>query len=105
MPGAVVYTDEDLKIIICNDRFKEMYPAPSELLQPGRSYPDFLRFLAQNGYYGKGDIDTLVARRVARLRNPSNKTFEDHAPDGRVYRIHRRRAIAGGVVTDSSAQS
>ena len=25
MPGALVYTDADLRIILCNDRFKEMY--------------------------------------------------------------------------------
>jgi PAS domain-containing protein len=28
MPGALVYTDEDLNIVICNDRFKEMYRVP-----------------------------------------------------------------------------
>jgi class 3 adenylate cyclase/PAS domain-containing protein len=99
MPGAVVYTDDELNIVICNDRFREMYQVPGELLQPGRPYPDFLRFLAENGYYGKGDIDALVARRVASLRNPSDKSFEDRTPDDRVYRIHRRRARGGGVVT------
>jgi len=62
MPGALVYTDEDLKIVFCNERFKEMYPAPRELLQSGRPYPDFLRFLAENGYYGAGDADALVAQ-------------------------------------------
>jgi PAS domain-containing protein len=99
MPGALVYTDGTLNIIFCNDRFKEMYPAPSELLQPGQPYPDFLRFLATNSYYGTGDTEALIARRVESLRNPSNKTFEDRTPDGRVYRIHRRRVKAGGVVT------
>ena len=99
MPGALVYTDENLNIIICNDRFKEMYPVPKDLLQPGSPYPDFLRFLAKNGYYGEGDVDTLVARRVESLRNPSGKSFEDHTPDGRWYRILRRRTSAGGTVT------
>ena len=28
MPGALVYTDEDLNIVICNERFKEMYRVP-----------------------------------------------------------------------------
>src|SRR4029453_16203011 len=56
MPGALVYTDADLNIIFCNDRFKEMYKVPTELLQSGRSYADFLRYLAKNGYYGDGDI-------------------------------------------------
>ena len=38
MPGALVYTDADLNIVVCNDRFKEMYRVPKELLQPGRPY-------------------------------------------------------------------
>src|SRR5215203_189541 len=99
MPGALVYTDDDLNIVFCNDRFKEMYQVPDELLQPGRSYLDFLRCLAENGYYGNGDVETLVAQRVQSLRNPSGKSFEDHTPDGRVYRILRRRVAGGGTVT------
>jgi class 3 adenylate cyclase/PAS domain-containing protein len=99
MPGALVYTDQELRIVFCNDRFKELYRVPSELLQPGRPYPDFLRYLAESGYYGEGDIETLVAQRVESLRNPSGKTFEDRAPDGRCYRIRRRRSKAGGTVT------
>jgi PAS domain-containing protein len=99
MPGALVYTDDDLSIIFCNERFKEMYRAPRELLEPGRPYPDFLRHLAENGYYGEGEVNALVARRVDSLRNPSNKTFEDKTPDGRVYAIRRRKVDAGGVVT------
>ena len=99
MPGALAYTDEELKLVFCNDRFKEMYIVPSELLQPGRPYPDFLRYLAENGYYGPGNVDEQVARRVESLRNPSGHSFEDHAPDGRWYRILRRRVAGGGTVT------
>ena len=99
MPGALVYTDEHLNIVFCNDQFKKMYPAPPELLQPGRPYPAFLRYLAENGYYGKGDIEALVGQRVESLRNPTGKSFEDRTPDGRCYRILRRRAASGGTVT------
>jgi adenylate cyclase len=99
LPGALVYTDEDLNIVLCNERFKEMYPAPKALLEPGQPYPNFLRYLAENGYYGEGEVDELVARRVESLRNPSGKSFEDRTPEGRCYRIRRRRAAAGGTVT------
>ena len=99
MPGALVYTDSDLRIVVCNNRFREMYIVPDELLQPGRLYSDFLRYLAENGYYGDGDADALVEKRVESLRNPSGKSFEDHTPDGRWYRILRRRAAGGGAVT------
>jgi class 3 adenylate cyclase/PAS domain-containing protein len=99
MPGSLVYTDENLNIVFCNDRFKEMYIVPPELLQPGRPYPEFLRYLAENGYYGAGDVEALVARRVESLRHPSGQGFEDHTPDGRWYRILRRRVAGGGTVT------
>jgi class 3 adenylate cyclase/PAS domain-containing protein len=99
MPGALAYTDDAFDIVICNDRFAEMYPVPKELLAPGRPYPALLRHLAEHGYYGDGDVEELVARRVDSLRNPSGLAFEDRTPDGRVYRILRRRAAAGGTVT------
>jgi class 3 adenylate cyclase/PAS domain-containing protein len=99
MPGALVYTDENLNVVACNDRFTEMYKAPKELLEPGRPYPDFLRYLAEHGYYGDGDVETLVAERVESLRNPSGKTFEDLTPHGRIYRIRRSRVTTGGAVT------
>ena len=99
MPGALVYTDADLRFVVCNDRFREMYIVPAELLQPGRPYPDLLRYLAESGYYGEGDVDALVAKRVESLRNPSGLSFEDHTPDGRWYRVLRRRVAGGGAVT------
>ncbi len=99
MPGALVYTDEALNIVFCNERFREMYRVPGELLQPGQPYQLFLRYLAEHGYYGEGDVEAMVARRVESLRNPSGKTFEDVTPDGRVYQIRRQRVAAGGTET------
>ena len=84
MPGALVYTDDDLNIVFCNERFREMYSAPGELLEPERPYPDFLRYLAENGYHGEGVTEALVAQRIESLRNPSGKTYEDRTPDGRI---------------------
>jgi len=99
MPGALAYTDRELNVVVCNDRFADMYPVPRKLLQPGRPYPAFLRYLAEHGYYGDGDVDALVAARVRSLRNPKGQTFEDRTPDGRTYEVYRRRAGTGGTVT------
>ena len=99
MPGALAYIDDALNIVLCNDRFAEMYPVPKELLQPGRPYPNLLQYLAENGYYGEGDVEGMVAQRVESLRNPTGIAFEDHTPDGRIYQVVRRRAASGGTVT------
>jgi PAS domain S-box-containing protein len=99
MPGGLVYTDEELNVVFCNDRFTDIYQAPRELLQPGCPYPNYLRYMAEHGYYGEGDADAFVAERVESLRNPSDKTFETQTPDGHIHQVHRRRAAAGGTVT------
>jgi class 3 adenylate cyclase len=99
MPGALVYTDHDLNVVVRNNRFLEMYPVPKELLEPGRPYPLLLRHLAEHGYYGEGDADALVAARVESLRNPTGIAFEDRTPDGHVYRIVRRKTAMAGSVT------
>ena len=36
----------------------------------------------------------MVARRVESLRHPTSKSFDDITPDGRCYRIYRRKAAA-----------
>ncbi len=98
----VAHKEAQLRVAMDNmpgARFAEIYQTPTELLQPGCPYPEFLRYLAEHGYYGEGDVDGLVAERVESLRNPSDKTFEDHTPDGRIHEVYRRRAMAGGTVT------
>ncbi len=99
MPGALMYTDEDLNIVLSNDRYSEIFHEQRHLLEPGRPYRDLLYFLASQGAYGEGDVDELVAERVESLRNPSDKTFETQMPDGRVYLVRRKRVDAGGTVT------
>ncbi len=99
IPGLLMYTDQDLNIVLCNDNYIEMYPAQREMLRPGQPFAEFLRTLAERGQYGEGDVEALVAERVESLRNPSDKTFEDLTPDGGVYRVRRQRAAAGGTVT------
>ena len=86
MPGALVYTDDDLNIVFCNDRFREMYTVRAELLQPGRPYPDCLHYLAANGYYGKGDPEAQVAQRLESRAIPRQKASRISARR-QLYRI------------------
>ena len=96
MPGALVYTDDDLNILFCNDRFREMYPVPGELLQSGRPYPAFLHYLAEHGYYGEGDIDAQVpgASKVCAIRG----AYFEIAPPTAVVRILPAGPAADGHV-------
>ena len=39
MPGALVYTDDRLNIVFCNDRFREIYGAPARIASAGPAIP------------------------------------------------------------------
>ena len=99
LPGALIYTDDDLNIVFCNDRFVEIYPEQKELLQPGRSYRDMIKFFAENGAYGDGDVEAIIADRLDSIRNPTDRVLETHSPDGRIFRVRRQRVATGGTVT------
>ena len=83
MPGALVYTDDDLTSSSATTASRRCTRRRRRCCSRASQYPDFLRYLAENGYYGEGDPVALVAQRVESLRNPTGRSFEDHAPDGR----------------------
>ena len=100
MPGALVYTDEALNIVVCNDRFAEMYPVPKELLAAGTALSE-LPALSGRAW--------LLRRRRHRRpgRTPGGKPAQSHRAShsrtarrtARIYRIVRRKTAAGGTVT------
>ena len=99
IPGALVYTDDDLKIAFCSEKMPSIYGVPEALLSPGAYYPDFLQLLAARGDYGEGDVDELVAPRIASLRAPSDQMYIDRLPDRKIYGVRRTKAPSGGTLT------
>ena len=98
-PGALTYVDKKLNIVFCSGSFAKIYDLPPEMVEPGRSYVEVLKYLAKSGFYGDEDPDSLVAERIVSLRSPSELTFEDRPADGQIYEIRRRRAGDGTVTS------
>lgn len=99
LPGGLVYTDADLNVVVSNKKFAELHNVPGELLSPGEPYTGFLRYLAEHGYYGEGDLDAFVAQRVEAIRNPLDTTVDHRTPEGRIHEIRRRKVPGGGTVS------
>ena len=102
VPGAIVVTDEDLQIVLCSPQFSEIYQAPPEYLALGSYYQDFIRYLAENGYYGDRDVDELVAERIESVKNPGGERFEDHSPDGKTFSVTRSKMDDGWTITTAT---
>jgi PAS domain S-box-containing protein len=99
LPGGIVLTDERMNIVIANDRMSEMYGAPADLLEAGRPYADFLRYMGEQGFYGPIDPEAFVAERVEELRDPSGVVSDRRTPDGRLFEIRRQPVGGGGAIT------
>ncbi|WP_438826435.1 hybrid sensor histidine kinase/response regulator [Ruegeria atlantica] len=71
---ALSIYDSQLRLVVSNRRFQDMFDLPGELVQPGALFSDTIRYLASHGEYGADvDVDEAVNQRVQQAL-----TFEPH---------------------------
>lgn len=96
--GITVF-DADLKLIAWNAPFLEILAFPPELAFLGADFESFIRYNAERGEYGSGDVDALIKTRVEAARNFQPHDFERTRPDGRILRIHGEPLPYRGFIT------
>jgi len=100
LPGGLIYVNKDLEIVICSDKFPDMYDIPRELCERGAYYPNVIMYLASNGFYDPSlSAHENIKHRLQSLENPTDEELIDRTPDGRIYAVRRRVTGDGGVVT------
>lgn len=88
---AISIYSADLRLTVCNRRFREMFGLPRELVSPGAAFSDTLRYLAGQGEYGDvGDVDAFVQARV------------DQALAFRPHYMERQRANGNWISVEGS---
>jgi signal transduction histidine kinase/ActR/RegA family two-component response regulator len=96
--GFTVF-DGDLNLVLCNRRFLDMLGFPPDIVHDGTVFADFMRYNALRGEYGPGDVEELVAERVAKARAATAHCFERERPDGTVIEVRGQPLPGGGFVT------
>lgn len=91
--------DGDLQTVAYNERFFELLEFPTDLASENGSFEDFIRYNAERGEYGDGDIDMLVRERVDLAKTFEAHRFERIRPDGTVIEIVGTPVAGGGMVT------
>ncbi|MDK9721697.1 MAG: PAS domain S-box protein [Rhodospirillales bacterium] len=91
--------DADLKLVYFNQQFLKLYKFPKELAQPGTPFETFIRYNAEKGEYGDGDIDEAVRFRVERAAKFEAHLVERTTPEGTVLEIQGRPLPNGGFIT------
>jgi PAS domain S-box-containing protein len=96
--GLVAY-DNDLRLILCNHRFKELLEIPDEVLQPGSQFQELLRFYVQRQEFGPGDPEQIFQQKMRILEERYPHQFERTRPNGMILEIKGGPLPGGGFVS------
>ena len=96
---ALTIYDDELRLVICNRRFGEMFRLPSHLLTRGANFKDTIRHLVENGEYGDvGDITKFVQDRVDTVRAFEPHYMERVRANGQIISVEGAPLSQGGWV-------
>lgn len=96
--GITVF-DGDLRLVAWNRPFLELLEFPEQLAYVGAPFADFIRYNAERGEYGPGDINLQVEERVAAARNFAPHVTERRRPNGRLLQLRGEPLPYRGFVT------
>jgi len=99
---GITLFDTDLKLVMCNQRFLDLLEYPAELGVAGTPFERFVRWNVERGEYGPGNVEEMVAERLALARNFMAHRLQRRRPNGRVLEIIGTPIPDVGFVTSYS---
>ncbi len=99
IPMGLSVVDKDLRIWAANEKFFDLLGFPRNMGRPDARFEDFIRYNAQRGEYGPGNVETLVKERVALARKFQPHRFERVRPGGPAVEISGNPLPGGGFIT------
>lgn len=97
---ALTIYDSDLKLVITNNRFREMFHLPEKYSTPGADFGETIHYLAARGDYGAlDDVAVFVQDRISLARTFEPHYFERETKNGRWLSVEGSPLPDGGWVT------
>ena len=96
---GISVVDKDLRIVAWNKTYLSLYPYPEGMLTVGLPVEELIRFNAERGECGVGDIEELVSKRLEHLRKGTTHRFLRRRASGRVIEMVGNPLPDGGFVT------
>jgi PAS domain S-box-containing protein len=97
--AGVSVVDPDMRLTAWNRRYQQMFGYPDGMLYVGRPVADLIRYNAERGELGEGDIELQINRRIGYMRAGSPHIFERTRSDGKVIEMRGQALPGGGYVT------
>ncbi len=91
--------DGSLRIVAWNNAFLRLLDFPEDMAFVGATYESFMRYNAQRGEYGPGDVEELIAQRVRQARSFIPHYSERVRPNGQILAVRDEPLPHNGFVT------
>ncbi len=96
---GVSVVDADLRLVVWNQRYVQMFDLPSDFIHVGKPIADVIRYNAVRGECGPGEVDGHVERRLEHLRRRRPHESERVRPNGDIIRSTGAPMPNGGYLT------
>ncbi len=96
---GISVVDKDLHLVAWNSQYVELFQYPEKLVQVGRPIQDLVKFNAERGMMGKGNIEDIVSRRLSHMRKGTPHVYERQQQDGVILEMRGNPMPGGGFVT------
>jgi PAS domain S-box-containing protein len=96
---GVSVIDRDMRLVAWNRRYLELFDYPDDFIRSGRPVEDLVRYNANRGECGSGDIEDHVERRMEHLRKGTPHRFIRVRKNGTVVEMKGNPLPGGGFVT------
>jgi diguanylate cyclase (GGDEF)-like protein len=97
MPQGVCMFDANAQLVVCNDRYIEMYEISRDIVRPGVSLRAIVRHRHDTGSFA-GDVDEYCLEVMTAIARDKVHTKIMQTPDGRTISIVDRAMAKGGWV-------
>ncbi|MFT0212756.1 hybrid sensor histidine kinase/response regulator [Pseudomonas sp. F1_0610] len=99
---GISVVDRSLRLVAWNNQYIKLFNYPEGLIQIGRPIADIIRYNAQKGLCGPGDVEMHVSKRLFWMRQGTPHTSERVFPNGRVIELIGNPMPGGGFVMSFS---
>ncbi|MBO0764431.1 MAG: PAS-domain containing protein [Hyphomicrobiaceae bacterium] len=96
---GITVMDGELKLVAASRGLFKLFRSAPEMWRVGTPFADFVRYNAQRGEYGEGDVEEIVAKHVSLARQFHPQDMEHVRPDGTIIAIRSSPLPNGGCVT------
>jgi PAS domain-containing protein len=99
MPFGVVMFNADRQLIVSNKQYAEVYDLPPEVLRPGTTQQDILRYRVAHGIHAGADAATYMDDRIAVASEGKNRQSILELSTGRTLSVRHCPLPDGGWIS------